>query len=230
MESREQQMFEMFEGLRDYSEQPPSSVYQGMRKKLWWSEFLSFNLSSLNIYYVGLLLGAGLAAVVFAMPTENVGIDEMSERAVDKMEIRKMTSQESNSEAIESTAANTAGVTAIRPSESEMEATHEGLVNATPESGNRIAEVSSENTEDIEHNESAESTEAMTDAVPETLIRNEDAGLERIEPEGIQSIETLPYNNAIFTFENNLLEQLANPNTDKITVTIKENREVEREK
>jgi hypothetical protein len=46
--------------LADYSPTVPESAYKGMRRKLWLSQFLKFNASSFNAWYLGAALIAGL--------------------------------------------------------------------------------------------------------------------------------------------------------------------------
>jgi len=59
MEMKQDQMFkEMGDSLRSYSPEVPSHIYGGIRKKLAWSQFLTFSAGSLNIYYVGIAIAA----------------------------------------------------------------------------------------------------------------------------------------------------------------------------
>jgi hypothetical protein len=48
--------------LVNYSPEAPQHVYQSMRKRLWWSNFLKLDMSRLNLWY--LLLGLGVATSV----------------------------------------------------------------------------------------------------------------------------------------------------------------------
>ena len=43
--------------MSDYSPEVPGSVYEGVRKKMWWSNFMRFDASRLNIWYVALAVG-----------------------------------------------------------------------------------------------------------------------------------------------------------------------------
>lgn len=59
----EDRLYNQFKAqLENYAPEVPAAVYSGMRRKLWWSQFLKFNASSLNVWYVGtaLMVGAGL--------------------------------------------------------------------------------------------------------------------------------------------------------------------------
>jgi len=44
-------------GLSDYRPEVPASVYEGMRKKLWWSNFTRLSLARFNMWYALLMLG-----------------------------------------------------------------------------------------------------------------------------------------------------------------------------
>ncbi|MEN9638875.1 MAG: hypothetical protein RLZZ262_743 [Bacteroidota bacterium] len=60
---QEDRLYNQFKSqLENYSPEVPAAVYSGMRRKLWLSQFLKFNATSLNVWYVGtaLMLGAGL--------------------------------------------------------------------------------------------------------------------------------------------------------------------------
>lgn len=47
------QFLEMFkESFGDFSPEVPSAVYAGVRKKMFWSNFMGFNMAQLNIWYV----------------------------------------------------------------------------------------------------------------------------------------------------------------------------------
>ena len=56
-----QNVKEQFQG---FAPNVPSSVYKGMRRKLWMSNFLSFSASRMNVWYLLLLAGATTAAVL----------------------------------------------------------------------------------------------------------------------------------------------------------------------
>lgn len=48
--------------LENYAPEVPAAAYSGMRRKLWLSQFLKFNATSLNVWYVGtaIMVSAGL--------------------------------------------------------------------------------------------------------------------------------------------------------------------------
>ncbi|MBL0316288.1 MAG: hypothetical protein IPP69_11085 [Flavobacteriales bacterium] len=51
--------------LRDYQPAVDASVYSGMRRKLWWSNFTKLSVGRFNMYYLLLLLlGSGTAVVL----------------------------------------------------------------------------------------------------------------------------------------------------------------------
>jgi hypothetical protein len=46
--------------MEGFAPQVPSSVYAGMRRKLWWSNFSRFRAAHLNVWYVALVPAAAL--------------------------------------------------------------------------------------------------------------------------------------------------------------------------
>jgi hypothetical protein len=62
--------------MSDYQPEVPGHVYQGVRKKMWWSNFMRFDLTRLNIWYISLAIGVTTAIVM------NTG--EQPSRATDK--------------------------------------------------------------------------------------------------------------------------------------------------
>lgn len=50
--------------MSDYSPEVPGHVYQGVRKKMWWSNFMRFDAIRLNIWYIALAF-AVITAVIF---------------------------------------------------------------------------------------------------------------------------------------------------------------------
>ena len=54
------------EQLFDYSPEVPQSVYSGMRRKLWWSDFTSFKAFRFNMWYLLIMVGGASAAVIYS--------------------------------------------------------------------------------------------------------------------------------------------------------------------
>ncbi|MDZ4752555.1 MAG: hypothetical protein SGI87_13130 [Flavobacteriales bacterium] len=52
------------EQFLDYSPEVPQSVYGGMRRKLWWTNFTTFKAFRFNMWYLVLLAGGSSAAVL----------------------------------------------------------------------------------------------------------------------------------------------------------------------
>ena len=50
--------------MSDYSPEVPGHVYQGVRKKMWWSNFMRFDASRLNIWYIAVTVGVATAIVL----------------------------------------------------------------------------------------------------------------------------------------------------------------------
>jgi hypothetical protein len=57
---------QMREQLFDYSPEVPQSVYSGMRRKLWWSDFTSFKAFRFNMWYLLIMVGGASAAVIYS--------------------------------------------------------------------------------------------------------------------------------------------------------------------
>ncbi|MBX7052712.1 MAG: hypothetical protein K1X54_11800 [Flavobacteriales bacterium] len=53
--------------LHDYQPAVDASVYSGMRRKLWWSNFTKLSFARFNMYYLLLLLGTSSAIVYYNM-------------------------------------------------------------------------------------------------------------------------------------------------------------------
>jgi hypothetical protein len=66
----EKQFYEQVGGMMsDFSAEVPASVYQSMRRKLWWSRFTSFDMSRLNLWYCVALIGA--AGAIFSLSSQS---------------------------------------------------------------------------------------------------------------------------------------------------------------
>lgn len=64
MNKQEDKFFEMFrDSFEGFQPEVPNSIYAGVRKKMMWSNFMTFNLSTLNVWYVGLILLGGLGTM-----------------------------------------------------------------------------------------------------------------------------------------------------------------------
>jgi len=58
--------------MTDYRPEVPASVYAGMRKKLWWSNFTRLSATRFNVWYAALLVTGGL--VWFAAHNANTNV------------------------------------------------------------------------------------------------------------------------------------------------------------
>lgn len=61
--------------LYDFAPEVPQSVYSGMRRKLWISNFMTWKWASLNIWYVLLLVGIG-TGVAFSSSESSIQADK----------------------------------------------------------------------------------------------------------------------------------------------------------
>jgi hypothetical protein len=50
--------------MSDYRPEVPGHVYEGARKKMWWSNFMRFDATRLNIWYIALTVGVATAIVL----------------------------------------------------------------------------------------------------------------------------------------------------------------------
>jgi cytoskeletal protein RodZ len=68
--------------MTDYSPEVPASVYTGMRKKLWWSNFTRLSATRFNVWYAALILTGGLAwfaagnAKTSSLPADAASVNE----------------------------------------------------------------------------------------------------------------------------------------------------------
>ncbi len=58
--------------MTDYRPEVPASVYAGMRKKLWWSNFTRLSATRFNVWYAALLVTGGI--VWFAADNANTSV------------------------------------------------------------------------------------------------------------------------------------------------------------
>jgi hypothetical protein len=64
---KEDRLYNQFrETLTDYSPTVPENAYKGMRRKLWLSQFLKFNASSFNAWYLSAALITGLGYITLS--------------------------------------------------------------------------------------------------------------------------------------------------------------------
>jgi len=75
--------------MSNYRPEVPETVYAGMRKKLWWSNFTRFSYTSLNVWY---LLIAFVAGVTGLMLSQGSAISEQHPMLKDEVVV--VTSQE----------------------------------------------------------------------------------------------------------------------------------------
>jgi hypothetical protein len=50
--------------MSDYRPEVPGHVYEGARKKMWWSNFMRFDASRLNIWYIALTVGVAATIIM----------------------------------------------------------------------------------------------------------------------------------------------------------------------
>lgn len=48
--------------MANYQPEVPASAYNGMRQKLWWSNFTKLSATRFNIWYLGILISGAVAA------------------------------------------------------------------------------------------------------------------------------------------------------------------------
>ena len=63
--------------MSDYRPEVPGHVYEGARKKMWWSNFMRFDATRLNIWYIALTVGVAATIIM------NVG--QPASTAADKL-------------------------------------------------------------------------------------------------------------------------------------------------
>jgi hypothetical protein len=231
MDSREQQMTEMFQGLKNYSQQPPASVYKGIRTKLWWSEFLSFSLTSLNVYYVGLLVAGGAAVAMYSRTDVDANTGSFSGRTMENIEVQRTAADtESQTDQLDMSEETASYTEAAAQNQTETQNT----ANTTSEVESSTAIFGSEN-----RNSETQETEAAAEVEPisstemettEATAEKAEVPMKRIEPNNVESFESLPFDRASYSILPNLLEQINDPKSTYITLTVIEKRDVEKEK
>jgi len=50
--------------MSDYRPEVPGHVYEGARKKMWWSNFMRFDASRLNVWYIALTVGVAATIIM----------------------------------------------------------------------------------------------------------------------------------------------------------------------
>jgi hypothetical protein len=69
---QEDQIFNQFKSvLEHYQPEVPQSVYNGVRRKMWLSQFMRFNAASLNVWYIGVFIAAGVGTWGFISKDES---------------------------------------------------------------------------------------------------------------------------------------------------------------
>ncbi len=69
------------ESLMNYSPEAPQHLYQGMRRRLWWSNFVKLDMSRLNIWYVLLGLAVATGSVFNTMDSKEKAASTLIEVA-----------------------------------------------------------------------------------------------------------------------------------------------------
>jgi hypothetical protein len=98
----------------DYSPEVPQSVYSGMRKKLWWSNFTRISITRFNIWYAALIVissallipfnGKDEAAVLVNSPAS---ITETSDVVSPDSQIHSSPNTDANAQPLEMTSRST---------------------------------------------------------------------------------------------------------------------------
>jgi hypothetical protein len=74
MNMQEDKFFDVCrESLTGFAPEVPASVYAGVQRKLMWSSFLSFNTTTLNVWYVAAVMGAATAGSIYLSTNEYSG-------------------------------------------------------------------------------------------------------------------------------------------------------------
>ena len=74
MNKQEDKFFEMYrDSFQGFEPEAPASIYAGIRKKMMWSNFMAFNLSTLNVWYLGLILVGGLGTIGYVSVDTSLG-------------------------------------------------------------------------------------------------------------------------------------------------------------
>jgi hypothetical protein len=74
MNKQEDKLFDMYrDSFQGFQPEAPASIYAGVRKKMMWSNFMAFNLSTLNVWYLGLILLGGLGTIGYVSIETSMG-------------------------------------------------------------------------------------------------------------------------------------------------------------
>ena len=73
--------------MSDYRPEVPGHVYEGARKKMWWSNFMRFDASRLNVWYIALTVGVAATIIMnvgqpASTAAENLSVPVSSESEV----------------------------------------------------------------------------------------------------------------------------------------------------
>jgi len=63
--------------MSDYRPEVPGHVYEGARKKMWWSNFMRFDASRLNIWYIALTVGVAATIVMYVGQPASTAADNL---------------------------------------------------------------------------------------------------------------------------------------------------------
>ena len=74
MNKQEDKFFDMYrDSFQGFQPEAPASIYAGVRNKMMWSNFMTFNLTTLNVWYLGLMLLGGLGTIGYVSVETSAG-------------------------------------------------------------------------------------------------------------------------------------------------------------
>ena len=213
MNKQEDKFFEMYrDSFQGFEPEVPASIYAGVRKKMMWSNFMTFNLSTLNVWYLGLILAGGLGTIGYVSIETSMGQMTAQHNVLNSFEVPQTTqtatfeqeNQEVISENTSKLEVTLPTVTSLKSRTAQPDASNiDGGTN--PETGNENL-VSSES--DAE------------DKCDPKLIETPVAPLETMEAIKPEIVVPFSITNALQIDMNDLVSQINDPNSGEIKMKL----------
>lgn len=213
MNKQEDKFFEMYrDSFQDFAPEAPASIYAGVRKKMMWSNFMTFNLSTLNVWYLGLILLGGLGTIGYVSAETSMGQMTAQHDVLDSFKAPQIahvaTANQDNTVTVSLDEVKPAK-TVVAPSKPW---TPKPAKSSNDTAVNLGADLADDNSAD---NASAcvEKTEPKVEAKPEPEMTT----METIKPEVVAPFSIA---NALQIDVTDLISQINDPSAEKITIKV----------
>jgi hypothetical protein len=210
MNKQEDKFFEMYrDSFQGFEPEAPASIYAGIRKKMMWSNFMAFNLSTLNVWYLGLILAGGLGTIGYVSVDTSLGQMTAQHNVLNSFEApQTATFEQENQEVI---LENTPKLEVTLPTVASLKS------RATQPDASNIDGAS--NSEMGNENLASSENEADEKCDPK-LIEIIEAPMEAMEAVNTEVADPFSITNALQIDMNDLVSQINDPNSGEIKMKL----------